>query len=51
MTWLPPTVALNRPVRLGLGLVERRGAGATALVCLVRENEAAQSVLALVDLP
>jgi predicted nucleotidyltransferase len=42
------TVVLNRLVRLGL--VERRDVGAAALVRLVRENEAARSVLALVDL-
>ena len=42
------TVVLNRLVRLGL--VERRDVGAAALVRLVRENEAAQSVLSLVDL-
>ena len=39
---------LNRLVRLGL--VERRDVGAAALVRLVRENEAARSVLVLVDL-
>ena len=33
-----------------LGLVERRDVGAAALVRLVRENEAARSVLVLVDL-
>jgi predicted nucleotidyltransferase len=42
------TVVLNRLVRLGL--VERRNVGAAALVRLVRENEAARSVLSLVDL-
>ena len=42
------TVVLNRLVRLGL--VERRDVGAAALVRLVRENEAARSVLSLVDL-
>ena len=42
------TVVLNRLVRLGL--VERRDVGAAALVRLVRENEAARSVLVLVDL-
>ena len=42
------TVVLNRLVRLGL--VERREVGAAALVRLVRENEAARSVLSLVDL-
>ncbi len=42
------TVVLNRLVRLGI--VERRDVGAAALVRLVRENEAARSVLSLVDL-
>jgi len=42
------TVVLNRLVRLGI--VERRDVGASALVRLVRENEAARSVLSLVDL-
>ena len=42
------TVVLNRLVRLGL--VERRDVGAAALVRLVRENEAARSVLSLVNL-
>ncbi len=42
------TVVLNRLVRLGI--VERREVGASALVRLVRENEAARSVLSLVDL-
>ena len=42
------TVVLNRLVRLGL--VERREVGAAALVRLIRENEAARSVLELVDL-
>jgi DNA-binding MarR family transcriptional regulator len=42
------TVVLNRLV--GLGLVERREVGAAALVRLIRENEAARSVLELVDL-
>ncbi len=42
------TVVLNRLKRLGL--VERRDVGAAALVRLVRENEAARSVLALMDL-
>ncbi len=42
------TIVLNRLVRLGL--VERREVGAAALVRLVRENEAARSVLALVEL-
>ena len=42
------TVVLNRLVRLGL--VERRDVGAAALVRLVRENEAARSLLSLVDL-
>ena len=42
------TVVLNRLVRLGL--VERRNVGAAALVRLVRENEAARSVLSLVNL-
>jgi predicted nucleotidyltransferase len=42
------TVVLNRLVRLGL--VERRDVGAAALVRLVRENEAARSVLSLVHL-
>ena len=42
------TVVLNRLVRLGL--VERRDVGAAALVRLVRENEAARSVLSLMDL-
>ena len=42
------TVVLNRLVRLGI--VERRDVGAFALVRLVRENEAARSVLSLVDL-
>jgi predicted nucleotidyltransferase len=42
------TVVLNRLVRLGL--VERREVGASGLVRLIRENEAARSVLELVDL-
>jgi predicted nucleotidyltransferase len=42
------TVVLNRLVRLGL--VERREVGGAALVRLIRENEAARSVLELVDL-
>ena len=42
------TVVLNRLVRLGL--VERREAGAAALVRLIRENEAARAVFELVDL-
>jgi predicted nucleotidyltransferase len=42
------SVVLNRLVRLGL--VERRDVGAAALVRLVRENEAARSVLSLVNL-
>jgi predicted nucleotidyltransferase len=42
------TVVLNRLVHLGL--VERREVGSAALVCLVRDNEAARAVLALVDL-
>ena len=42
------TVVLNRLVRLGI--VERRDVGASALVRLVRDNEAARSVLSLVGL-
>ena len=42
------TAVLNHLVHLGL--VERREVGSAALVRLVRENEAARSVLALVDL-
>jgi predicted nucleotidyltransferase len=42
------TVVLNRLVRLGL--VERREVGASGLVRLIRENEAARSVLELMDL-
>ena len=42
------TAVLNHLVHLGL--VERREVGSAALVRLVRENKAARSVLALVDL-
>lgn len=42
------TAVLNHLVHLGL--VERREVGSAALVRLVRENEAARSVLALADL-
>jgi hypothetical protein len=42
------TTVLNHLVHLGL--VERREVGSAALVRLVRENEAARSVLALADL-
>ena len=42
------TVVMNRLVHLGL--VERRDVGSAGLVRLVRDNEAARAVLALVDL-
>src|ERR1019366_10652231 len=42
------TVVLNRLVRLGL--VERRDVGSAGLVRLIRDNEAARAVIALVDL-
>ncbi len=42
------TAVLNHLVHLGL--VERREVGSAALVRLVRENEAARSILALADL-